>query len=114
MLPGGEFLRGVNTGQSDDKRYFALASNFEPVNPGLKAFAEDRLTDAIFKTDNDLVVPTAAVYEKNGSGFFPIEEKRVFTADAGVSHTGFFADTSARGQILDWERLSPPTYRITA
>jgi hypothetical protein len=54
------------------------------------------------------------VYEKNGSGFFPIEEKRVFTADAGVSHTGFFADTSARGQILDWERLSPPTYRITA
>jgi hypothetical protein len=102
MLPGGEFLRGVNTGRSDAKRYFALASNFEPANHGLKAFAEDRLTDSIFKTESDLVVPTAGVYEKNGSGFFPIEEKQVFSADAGVPHTGFFANASAREQILEW------------
>lgn len=102
MLPNGDFLHGVNSGRKDEKSYFALASNFEPADPGLKAFAEDRLMDAIFKAENDLVVPTAGVYEKNGSDFFPITEKHVFAADASVAHTGFFANASARERILDW------------
>lgn len=102
MLPGGDFLRGVNQGEKDDKRYFALASNFEPADAGLKAYAHDSLMDAVFKADNDLVVPTAGVYEENGSGFFPIDEKHVFSASDGIAHTGFFADGSARTKILDW------------
>jgi pimeloyl-ACP methyl ester carboxylesterase len=102
MLPDGEFLRGMNSGRKDETRYFALASNFEPANSGLKAYAEDRLMDAIFKSENDLVVPTAGVYEKNGSDFFPITEKQVFSADAGIPHTGFFANEPAREKILGW------------
>jgi hypothetical protein len=103
MLPDGDFLRGVNTGRKgDEKKYFALASNFEPADPGLKAYAHDSLMDAVFEAENDLVVPTAGVYEKNGSGFFPIDERHVFSADAGIAHTGFFADRLARKKILDW------------
>jgi pimeloyl-ACP methyl ester carboxylesterase len=102
MLPDGDFLRGVNQGKKDDKKYFALSSNFEPADPGLKAYAHDSLMDAIFEAENDLVVPTAGVYEKNGSGFFPIDEKVVFTSDAGIAHTRFFANESARTKILDW------------
>lgn len=102
MLPDGDFLRGVNQGEKDDKKYFALSSNFEPADPGLKAYAHDSLMDAVFKAENDLVVPTAGVYEKNGSGFFPIDEKHVFSARDGIAHTRFFADGSARKKILDW------------
>ncbi len=103
MLPEGDFLHGMNRGQKDRKEYFALASNFEPTDPGLKAFAEDRLLDAVFDAaENDLVVPTAGVYEKNGSGFFPITDRQVFSAEAGIAHTAFFASASAREKILDW------------
>jgi pimeloyl-ACP methyl ester carboxylesterase len=102
-LPDGTFLRGLNTGPKDMKQYFALASNFEPTDPGLKAFAQNRLMDAIFnRADNDLVVPTAGVYEMNGSDFFPIADREVFPAAAGIPHTGFFADASARARILGW------------
>jgi pimeloyl-ACP methyl ester carboxylesterase len=102
MLPDGDFLRGVNQGEKDDKKYFALSSNFEPADPGLKAYAHDSLMDAIFEAENDLVVPTVGVYEKNGSGFFPIDEKHVFSARDGIAHTRFFADRTAREKILDW------------
>jgi hypothetical protein len=103
MLPEGDFLQGMNRGQKDRKEYFALTSNFEPTDPGLKAFAEDRLLDAVFDAaENDLVVPTAGVYERNGSGFFPITDRQVFSADAGIAHTGFFANAAAREKILDW------------
>jgi hypothetical protein len=105
MLPGGDFLRSLNTGQKDEKQYYALASNFEPTDPGLKAYAENRLMDAIFeKADNDLVVPTAGVYDKNGSGFFPIpvNELQVFAAADGIPHTGFFSNAIAREKILGW------------
>jgi hypothetical protein len=102
MLPDGDFLRGMNQGDKDDKKYFALASNFEPTDPGLKAYVRDSLMDAIFDAANDLVVPTAGVYEGNGSGFFPIDEKHVFSGSDGIAHTRFFADESARTKILGW------------
>lgn len=102
MLPDGDFLRGMNKGEKDEKQYFALSSNFEPADAELKAYAQDSLMDAVFKANNDLVVPTAGVWEKNGSGFFPIQDRHVFPAEAGIGHTRFFADGSARTKILDW------------
>jgi pimeloyl-ACP methyl ester carboxylesterase len=102
MLPDGDFLRVMNQGKKDEKKYFALASNFEPSDPGWKAYAQDSLMDAIFEADNDLVVPTAGVYEENGSGFFPIDEKHVFSPREGIAHTRFFADTLAREKIRGW------------
>jgi hypothetical protein len=103
MLPTGDFLKGwLNQGGRDGKGYFALASNFEPTDPGFKSYAKDRLMDAIFKADNDLVVPTAGVYERNGSDLFPIDKNHVFPADAGIPHSGFFADALAREKILGW------------
>lgn len=102
MLPGGDFLKTLNMGDRDEKRYFALAANFEPENPGWKSFAADRLLDKIFKADNDLVVPTVGVYDKNGSGFFPIEDRHVFGKPDGVHHGGFFGNATAREKLLEW------------
>lgn len=103
MLPGGPFLHELNTGSADDKRYFALASNYEPTNQGLLMFVKDRLMDRIFKEkENDLVVPTAGVYDSNGSGFFPITDRYVFPSGEGVPHNGYFANATARSKILQW------------
>jgi hypothetical protein len=103
MLPGGSFLRELNKGTRDDKRYFALASDYEPTNQGLFAFAKDRLMDRIFQNrQNDLVVPTGGVFDANGSDFFPIAERYVFPSAEGVPHSGYFANSMARSRIREW------------
>lgn len=102
MNPAGNFIHTLNEGPVGNTRYYALASNFEPAVPGFKSFAMDRLTDSIFKANNDLVVPTDGVFSKNGRGGFPIDEKFVFEPSAGVGHTNFFAQKKTNEKILEW------------
>ena len=102
MKPGGGFLKALNTGPRDGKHYFALSANFEPRDPGWKAWTANRLLDKIFKADNDLVVPTLGVYDQNGSGFFPILDRQVFGKDDGIAHTTFFGDSRVQEKILEW------------
>jgi pimeloyl-ACP methyl ester carboxylesterase len=106
MLPTGSFLQWLNVGARTrggaGPRYFALASNYEPTQPGLKLWAQNRLLDDIFKADNDMVVPTAGVYAGNGAASFPIDEHVVFDQSRGVPHSGYFANEDARTQITDW------------
>jgi|HubBroStandDraft_3_1064219.scaffolds.fasta_scaffold22654_2 hypothetical protein len=103
MNPGGAFLADFNRGRKGDDRYFALASNFDPQDPGLKAWAVNRLLDRIFQhAGNDLVVPTAGVYDRNGSDYFPIADRLVFTPDRGIWHGGFFSEPDAQRSILHW------------
>ena len=103
MRPGGDFGKLLNSGSRvGDTRYFALASNFTPSQPGLRELAANRLMDKVFGGANDLVVPTGGVFGENGSGFFPIEDKLVFDGSDGVSHTGFFADQRARQKMMEW------------
>jgi len=103
MLPGGDFLKGLNQGGKDDKKYFSISSTFEPAeNPRFKVYTANRLMDKVFKADNDLVVPTAGAYENNGSGFFPIEERLLFPSSEAVHHCNYFAQALARNKILDW------------
>jgi pimeloyl-ACP methyl ester carboxylesterase len=103
MRPGGPFLKDwLNMGPRDDKRYFAVGSNYEASGLGLGAF-RDRLTDYVFEqVQNDLVVPTTGVYDRNGSERFPIEERYLFTGADGVAHTRFFANEVAREKIMGW------------
>ena len=107
MLPTGEFLAGLNSGVKEAATYFALASNYEPTDRGLSAFFKDRLMDKIFRAENDLVVPTSGVFEKNGGGYFPINERHIFAASDGVQHTGYFAHPFVQEKILGW--LSAPS-----
>lgn len=104
MNPGGAFLQFLNTPSpplNPDTKYFAMASNFEPVKLGVKT-AFDFLLDQIFGSHNDLVVPTAGVYENNGAVLFPIHERMVFSAADGVTHTGFFGEVETQRQLLKW------------
>lgn len=103
MRPGGGFLQGLNRQIQGETRYRALAADWEPSDPGIKDFLKDRILDAVFqKAENDLVVPTLGVWDANGSGFFPISERHVFTSDEGVTHVNFFAHEVTQAKLLEW------------
>ena len=93
----------LNSLSNCDSRYFAVASNYEPTNAGLAAFVRDRLLDRVFKNaENDLIVPTAGVYEANGGSGFPIKARFVLPAVESVPHTAYFGTPAARSKILEW------------
>jgi hypothetical protein len=103
MNPRGEFLtRWLNVGPTNSTRYFALAADYEPAQPGLKTYARDILMDKIFGDENDLVVPTEGVFSDNGSEHFPIEDRHVFDRDAGIQHSNFFSNSAAMSKMLEW------------
>lgn len=103
MRPDGEFAKWMNAGaRVGDTKYFALAANVTPKDPGLKHFVLSRGLNLLIKGDNDLVVPTRGVFAENGSGFFPIEEKLVLEGDEAVSHTKYFENAAVQGKILEW------------
>jgi len=108
MVPQGPFLKKLNSGNSGSGRYYALSSNYEPKNPDLKAFARNALMDQIFAAENDLVVPTAGVWDKNGSGHFPLvaPDLLLFGPQDAIDHGGFFADEASMTQVMTW--LSVP------
>jgi hypothetical protein len=104
MVPSSEFLRNwLNCGTGLGVQYYAIASDFRPTNPGLAAYVGDRLFQKIFcEAANDLVVPTEGVYQKNGSGLFPIEERHVFGPGENVTHGGYFCQANAVEKIRGW------------
>ncbi|MEO8480017.1 MAG: caspase family protein [Gemmatimonadota bacterium] len=103
MNPGGDFAKWINAGaRSGDTRYYALASNVTPVDPGLRHFVMSRGLNTLINGNNDFVVPTAGVWSENGSGYFPIADKLILEGDEAVSHTKFFSDPTAQKQILEW------------
>ena len=59
------------------------------------------------RAENDLVVPTAGVYEANGSALFPIENRHMFAAADAVPHTRYFANDVARTKISEWLAAEP-------
>jgi hypothetical protein len=104
MLPGGPFLQDwLNRGPKGAELYYAIASNYEPTQPGLAAWAKNRLMDRVFDhAANDLVVPTLGVYEGNGSALFPIADHHVFPPTAGIQHGGYFPSPATQQQIMGW------------
>ena len=104
MVPDGDFQKWLNDGPAPrDTTYCALAANYEPSSPALKAFISDGVMDTVFRAlGNDLVVPTDGVYEKNGAGLFPISSRHVFAKSDDVTHTKFFANRTTQEKLLTW------------
>jgi len=71
MVSSGGFLTQLSTSPVGADKYFALASDYTPPDPGLKAWAANHLLDRVFqKAANDLVVSMLGVYDENGCGYF--------------------------------------------
>jgi pimeloyl-ACP methyl ester carboxylesterase len=108
MNPGGPFLRTLNMPSPPGVDYFAVASNYEPVDRGLRGLvsgAADGVLDRVFaNAGNDLVVPTDGVTGGNGGTGFPLADANVLTfpPQAGVMHTGFFRRAEVSERLLAW------------
>jgi hypothetical protein len=107
MNPSGTFLKGLNAGTSKSN-YYAIAADYSPTDQNLKRFLTgtvNAVADRVFENNaNDLVVPTAGVFEKNGAAGFPVEAARVFKfpAEDGVMHTQYFSSAKTCENLLDW------------
>jgi hypothetical protein len=107
MHTGGPFTTWLNAGdRTGDTKYYAVASNVTPVEPGLRRLVVRYGLNKLFDGANDFVVPADGVFAANGSGFFPIEQKLVLEGDDAASHTKYFHDPGVRRQVLEW--LSAP------
>jgi hypothetical protein len=102
MLPGGDFMRWINTAGAGDARYFAVASDVVPTDPGLRHFVRSRALAALLKGGNDLVVPSEGTFAANGAPRFPVADPLLLRGEAAVSHTKYFADAGVRRQVLAW------------
>jgi len=104
MVPEGDFLKGLAAMSGTAEQQFALASDYEPSEPGLKAFVTDALIDAFQKEANDMLVPTESPYEGSRLAPFPIGEgnRLVFDRAQGVKHSGYIRNPKARAKIAGW------------
>lgn len=105
MNPAGDYLKKcLNVSSSTEATYRAVASDFEPLGDApLTRIARDAATDAIFSgAENDLVVPTAGVYSKNGGSRFPIPEPLIFDAAAAIDHSSYWAEPRLHDAFDEW------------
>ena len=101
MRPGGGFLKALNDGARDDKRYFALSSNFEPTAPaeglGRRPPARQDLQGRERSRGAD---PRGLRPER--LRLLPHRGPRGLPQTGGIAHTRFFADPRVQGKILEW------------
>jgi len=107
MRPESDFLRVVNNTAPDETiRYFGVAANYEPTNPGLKRVVEglkDGAVDFVFQgAQNDLVVPTLGVY--SGDHPFQIALDDVVSLDEtrGVTHVTLWNEPEIATAFANW------------
>ena len=90
MRPGGEFATWLNApAPSGATRYFAVASNSTPTEPGLRHLAISRGLNALLRGTNDFVVPSDGVFAANGSAGFPVEAPLVLSGADAATHTRY-------------------------
>ena len=107
MAPGSEFLDHLNVGPApaDDPGYRVIGSDFEPIDPDLKAWLNDEVRDKIFaERSNDMMVTIDSMTGANGSGRFPIAAADIhaFAAAQAVEHADYFGQPSTSEWLLGW------------
>ncbi len=107
MAPGSEFLGHLNVGPApaDPPGYRVIGSDFEPIDPDLKAWLNDEVRDRIFaEHPNDMMVTIESMTGANGSGRFPIAAADIhaFAAAQAVEHADYFGQPSTSEWLLGW------------
>jgi hypothetical protein len=122
MQPGSAIVKGLNDAPGGLERlatYYAVTSNFaarlEPRNGITKEFAEfviDRITNRLFKVDNDLVVDTESMIS------FGTRKERLDAGDVfafgntdDIYHTIYFVADRLPFQLSEWLELPPKGIR---
>lgn len=105
MDSAGEFLTGFNGTELSVEQY-GVAADFSPSG-GWRAMTLRNLqnvaVDRVFGTAaNDLVVPTAGVYEGEDAMTIPEHRRLVLPRERGVYHASFFGQPDVAKQIGTW------------
>ena len=105
MNPGGDYLKELAAQSAGKATYRGITTDFEPNGtPFSKLALANGAVDRIFgDKKNDLVVPTAGVFEAAGP-CFPISSADVLELPSakGVIHTTYFRDNGVRSRLRDW------------
>lgn len=108
MHPQGDFLAALNCAGEPHPQYFAIASDYEPTDRGLRGLVSgglDNVIDQVFgDAGNDLVVPTDGVWQANGGDGFPVGQAGLlsYARAQGVMHTDFFRHPEVSDRLLAW------------
>jgi hypothetical protein len=105
MAPGGDFLRKLNDTTAANADFYGIAADFEPKGSlrELVKRAADVVLDRVFKDQpNDLVVPTAGVFQA-GDGFRVVDQ-RVLRIEPrwGIEHCHYFGHPRTSERLLEW------------
>ena len=109
MLPGGEYVKTLNTAPQSGGSYYALAAQYMPADEhtagGLGKKVLIKALRKIFGEDSDLVVPTKGCYSMQPEvAGFAIPEKRykVYGVEEDTHHLNFFEKEAVNKQLHDW------------
>jgi hypothetical protein len=107
MTPGGPFLQKLNAerGSVGDTKYLAVVSDYEPKNPGLKAWLNDEIRDRIFDLKpNDMMVRIDSMCGDELAKPFPVVEadRVAFAKGDAIEHAIYFPAQKTSKALLDW------------
>jgi hypothetical protein len=106
MQPAGSLIQRLNTASTGGpEESFALAADFSPTG-GLRSLLTAGVVgaaaDRVFGEANDVVVPTAGVYEATGPGFPVDVARRVRFDGAVVWHGALFRQPETAAALCAW------------
>ncbi|MBK8461334.1 MAG: hypothetical protein IPL43_15120 [Micropruina sp.] len=105
MDTDGDFLAAFNAAPVSAEQY-AISADYSPSGALLALTlksAENLLVDKVFgDAANDLVVPTAGVYEGSGAVDIPEERRLVLTKLRAIYHGTFFGEQDVAEKISGW------------
>jgi hypothetical protein len=107
MVPDGPFLQKLNAerGSIGDTKYLAVVSDYEPKNPGLKAWLNDEIRDRIFDMKpNDMMVRIDSMCGVELPNPFPVAEvdRVAFATGDAIEHAIYFPAERTSKALLDW------------
>jgi hypothetical protein len=104
MAPGGAFLALLNktTTVPPSLSYRAIVSDFEPRDPGLKAWLDDEVRDHIFDAANDMMVSIDSMTGKDLKGAFPVTVISAFGPTDAIEHADYFPQERTSKALLAW------------
>ncbi|MEU4218845.1 hypothetical protein [Actinoplanes sp. NPDC026623] len=100
MDPAAPWLAGLNAAPADPgTRVAAITCDYDSAGAKVAVRALDFMVDRLFGTGNDLVVPTAGVYE---AGSYLVDDRLDLSGAApSVAHSGFLGDPRVHGWLAD-------------
>jgi hypothetical protein len=107
MTPNGPFLKKFNAARPTvgDTKYLAIVSDYEPKNPGLKAWLNDEIRDRIFdEQPNDMMVRIDSMGGDALAKPFPVAkvDRSAFVSADAIEHAFYFPEPKTSAALLKW------------